>query len=215
MKPHFPRLILLFVLSAIFAVPFALSQVAADRGSQPVIVCFGDSLTAGYGAEPGHSYPDYLQQILDAHGYHYRVVNKGVSGNTTKDGVARLKDVLAVHPQIAVVEFGGNDGLRGLPITATRANLDEIISTLQKAGIKVVLAGITLPPEYGPDYIQQINQTFTLAAAKYHVPLLPFLLVHVYNVPGAMQEDGIHPTAKGSALAAKDVFELLRPLLKK
>jgi acyl-CoA thioesterase I len=213
-KPRFPRLILLFVLCAMFVAPFALSRAAADPNS-PVIVCFGDSLTAGYGAEPGHSYPDYLQQLLVARGYQYRVINKGVSGNTTKDGVARLKDVLAAHPQIAVVEFGGNDGLRGLPITATRANLDEIISTLQKAGVKVVLAGVTLPPEYGPDYIHQINETFTLAAAKYHVPLLPFLLIHVYNIPGAMQEDGIHPTAKGNALAAKDVFDLLKPLLRK
>lgn len=185
------------------------------QAHEPVIVSFGDSLTAGHGADPGHSYPDYLQKLLDSRGYHYRVVNKGVSGDTTKDGVARLKDVLAAHPEIAVVEFGGNDGLRGLPITATRANLDQIISTLQKAGVKVVLAGITLPPDYGQDYIHQINEMYTLAAKKYHVPLLPFLLVHVYNIPGGMQEDGIHATAKGNAIVAEDVFALVRPLLKK
>jgi acyl-CoA thioesterase I len=188
---------------------------AQTHAVPPVIVCFGDSLTAGYGAETGHSYPDSLQQLLDARGYHYRVVNKGVSGDTTKDGVARLNDVLATHPQIAVVEFGGNDGLRGLPITATRANLDQIISTLQKAGVKVVLAGITLPPDYGQDYIRDINQTYTLAAKKFHVPLLPFLLDHVYSVPGAMQQDGIHATAKGNALVAENVFALLKPLLKR
>jgi acyl-CoA thioesterase I len=206
-----PRLCSLIVI-LLACVPFAVTQA---HSSQPVIVCFGDSLTAGYGADPGHSYPDYLQQILDSHGYHYRVVNKGVSGNTTKDGVGRLKDVLATHPEIAVVEFGGNDGLRGLPITATRANLDQIISTLKSAGVKVVLAGITLPPDYGQDYIHDINETYTFAAKKFRVPLLPFLLVHVYSVSGAMQQDGIHATAKGNALAAEDVFGLLKPLLKK
>lgn len=180
-----------------------------------MIICFGDSLTAGYGAAPGHSYPDYLQQLLDSRGYHYRVLNMGVSGNTTKDGVARVKNVIAAHPSIVVVEFGGNDGLRGLPITATRANLDTIISTLQHAGIKVALAGITLPPDYGQDYIQSINESYVLAAKKFNVPLLPFILEHVYTVPGAMQEDGIHPTAKGAELVAENVFSLIRPLLRK
>ena len=188
--------------------------MAQARSSEPIIVCFGDSLTAGYGADPGHSYPDYLQKLLDGRGYHYHVINKGISGDTSKDGVSRLKDVLAAHPQIAVVEFGGNDGLRGLPITATRANLDKIVSTLQGAGVKVALAGITLPPQYGPDYIKQINDTYTLAAQKFKVPLLPFLLIHVYSVPGGMQQDGIHATAKGNAIVAEDVFALIRPMLK-
>jgi acyl-CoA thioesterase-1 len=192
--------------------------MAQDRGvknSEPVIVCFGDSLTAGYGADPGHSYPDYLQKLLDSRGYRYRVVNQGISGDTSKDGVTRLNDVLAAHPQIAVVEFGGNDGLRGLPATATRANLDKIVSTLQGAGVKVALAGITLPPEYGPDYIKQINDTYTLAAKKFKVPLLPFLLIHAYNVPGAIQDDKTHATAKGNAIVAEDVYTLIRPMLKK
>ena len=189
--------------------------MAQTRKSEPVIVCFGDSLTAGYGADPGKSYPDYLQNLLDARGYHYRVVNKGISGNTTKDGVGRLNDVLGAHPQITVVEFGGNDGLRGLPITATRANLDKIISTLQQAGVKVALAGITLPPQYGPDYVKQIDDTYTLAAEKFNVPLLPFMLIHVYNIPGGLQQDGVHATAKGNEIVAQDVFALIKPMLKK
>jgi acyl-CoA thioesterase I len=193
-----------------------LSLVASPNTAQePVIVCFGDSLTAGYGADPGHSYPDYLQELLNARGYHYHVINKGISGDTTKDGVARLKDVLAAHPTIAVVEFGGNDGLRGLPITATRANLDQIVSTLQNAGVRVTLAGITLPPDYGQDYIRDFNETYSIAAKKYKVPLLPFLYVHVYNIPGAIQQDNTHATAKGNALVAENVFGLLKPLLRK
>ncbi|WP_446743602.1 arylesterase [Silvibacterium acidisoli] len=202
------------VTSRLLAIVFLLLFPAAIF-AQSTIVCFGDSLTAGYGAEAGHSYPDSLQKLLDSHGYHYRVINKGVSGDTTKDGVARLPEIIALHPQIAVVEFGGNDGLRGLPITSTRTNLDQIVTTLQKAGIKVALAGITLPPDYGPDYIHDVNQTYTMAAQKFHVPLLPFLLDHVYGVPGAMQQDGIHATAKGNVMVAENVFALIRPMLKK
>jgi acyl-CoA thioesterase-1 len=183
--------------------------------SAPVIACFGNSLTAGYGVSPGHSYPDELQKLLDVRGYHYRVANLGVSGNTSKDGTDRLKDVLALHPQIVILEFGGNDGLRGLPLNATKQNLEAMIAALQKAGVKVVLAGITLPPNYGPDYIQQFNNIYTSLAKKYRTPLIPFLLQSVYGVPGSMQEDGIHPTAQGCRQVALNVFQALRSLLNK
>lgn len=201
-----PLLLMLLVLCA----PFALAQKSA-----PVIVCFGDSLTAGRGAPAGHSYPDYLQRLLDSRGYRYRVLNMGISGDTTKDGVDRLPHVLDAHPAIAVVEFGGNDALRGLPLTATATNLDRIVATLQKAGVKVALAGITLPPNYGADYIHAIDQTYANAATKFHVPLLPFIYLHVYDVPGAIQADGIHATAKGNELVAENVFRLIKPMLKR
>lgn len=178
-------------------------------------MCFGDSLTAGHGVAPGQTYPDYLQRNLDSRGYSYHVVNKGISGNTTKDGADRLKDVLALQPQIVVVEFGGNDGLRGLPISVTRQNLDQIISTLLKSGAKVVLAGITLPPNYGSDYIQQFNETYTTLARKFRLPLIPFLFKDVYGVPGSMQEDGIHATSKGNQQVALNVLQALTPLLRK
>ncbi len=186
-----------------------------SNDKRPVVVCFGDSLTAGLGTGPGQSYPDYLQTDLDQLHYRYRVDNEGVSGNTTKDGVERLPEVLALHPAVAVVEFGGNDGLRGLRIEDTRANLDQIVSTLQGAGIKVALAGITLPPDYGPDYIRQFNETYTVLAKKYHVPMLPFLLKDVYGVPGMMQRDQTHATAKGNQVVARNVVPLVTPLLKK
>jgi acyl-CoA thioesterase-1 len=143
------------------------------------------------------------------------VDNQGVSGDTTKDGVARLPEVLALHPAVVVVEFGGNDGLRGLPIADTRANLDQIVATLQHAGIQVALAGITLPPDYGHDYIRQFNQTYTLLARKYRVPLLSFLLKNVYGVPGMMQSDRTHATAKGNQVVARNILALILPLLKK
>ncbi|HZD49593.1 MAG TPA: arylesterase [Silvibacterium sp.] len=199
--------LLLFALT-----PFAPAKTGVPK---PVIVCFGDSITAGYGIDPGHGWPDELQERLDARGYKYRVLNFGVSGDTTKDGVSRLPQVLAAHPQIVVVEFGGNDGLRGLPITSTRANLDQIIQTLQGAGIKVALAGIVMPPQYGPDYARDFRETFAVAAKKFNVPLFPFILLHVYKVPGALQEDGIHPTAKGADIIADDMYEFLKPMLRK
>jgi acyl-CoA thioesterase I len=182
---------------------------------RPTIVAFGDSLTAGYGAAPGESYPDYLQRDLDQAGYRYRVANLGVSGNTTKDGVDRLKDVLALKPSVVIVAFGGNDGLRGLPIDATRKNLEQIVSTLTDSGAKVVLGGITLPPNYGPDYIKQFNETYALLAKKFHAPLLPFLLIKVYGTPGSMQADGIHATAQGNQQVARNLLPLLTPLLNK
>jgi acyl-CoA thioesterase-1 len=196
--------------------PAAAPQpIPAATDHRPLIVCFGDSLTAGYGAELGKSYPDYLQADLDAKGYHYRVVNEGISGNTTKDGVERVNGIVAMKPTIVVVEFGGNDGLRGLPIEDSRSNLDKIIATLKAGGAKVALAGITLPPDYGPDYIRQFNETYTLLAKKYNVPMLPFLLKGVFGVDGMMQRDNTHATADGNKVVANNVLPLVQPLLKK
>ena len=189
--------------------------VPVPSDGAPIIACFGDSITAGYGVAPGQAYPDDLQSDLDNRGYHYKVVNSGISGNTSKDGVDRLQDVLRLHPAIVIVEFGGNDGLRGLPITDTRRNLDSIVSTLVHSGSKVILAGITLPRNYGADYIKPFDETYRLIAAKYRVPLLPMLYANVYAVPGAIQEDGIHPTAKGAQLVADNFLPLLLPLLHK
>ena len=197
------------------AAPSPASDTTAVLDGRPVIIAFGDSLTAGYGADPGDSYPDYLQKDLDAKGYHYQVVNQGISGNTSKDGVDRLEEALRLKPVLVIVAFGGNDGLRGLPIASTRENLDRMVSTLLNSGAKVVLGGITLPPNYGPDYIRQFNQTYALLAAKYHVPMLPFLLENVYGMEGGMQADGIHATDQGNAQVAKNLLPLIAPLLKK
>jgi acyl-CoA thioesterase I len=181
--------------------------------TRPVIVAFGDSLSAGYGAEPGKSFPDFLQKDLDAAGLHWRVVNAGVSGNTTTDGLDRISEVLAYKPRITIVEFGGNDGLRGLPLETTKNNLDQIIQMLQHAGSKVLIAGMTLPPNYGGDYITRFGQIYVDLAKKYNVPRIPFLLSDVAFRPGMMQQDGIHPTAQGNEIVAKTVMRYLKPLL--
>ncbi len=186
-----------------------------ENSSRPLLVCFGDSLTAGAGVAPDEAYPAYLQQRLDGDGYNYRVVNEGVSGNTTKDGVNRLAAVLARHPQVVVVEFGGNDGLRGLPTAQAQRNLDLIVGRLKASGAKVAMAGITLPPQYGGEYIRSFNAMFPNVATKNHVPLLPFVLQDVYGVPGDIQEDGIHATAQGNRQVAVNIEHLVQPLLKK
>jgi acyl-CoA thioesterase-1 len=190
----------------------ATTPVADKR---PVLECFGDSLTAGYGTDAGESYPDDLQRRLDAEGYKYRVVNAGISGDTTKDGLDRIARVLARHPQIVVLELGANDGLRGFPLEDTQANLATMIEKLQASGAEVVLAGITLTPDYGPDYIARFNAMYPALAKKYHLRLLPFLLQDVYGVPGDMQDDGHHATAQGNKQVAVNVEGLLKPLLKR
>jgi acyl-CoA thioesterase-1 len=191
------------------------AESSLEQDTRPRIVCFGDSLTAGYGTEAGQAYPDFLQAELDRRGYTYRVVNAGTSGNTTKDGVERVASIVAMKPAIVVVEFGGNDGLRGLRIGDTRANLDRILSVLTASDSKVVLAGITLPPDYGADYIRQFNENYDLLARKFHVPMLPFLLKGVFGVDGMMQRDRTHATAAGNKIVAANVFTLIQPLLKK
>jgi acyl-CoA thioesterase-1 len=185
---------------------------AADR---PVLVCYGDSITAGYGLQTGQSYPDALQRDLDSRGYHYKVSNRGTSGATTKDAVADLRSILLHHPEVVIVEFGGNDGLRGLPPDQTRHNLDQVLTALENAHIKILLAGITLPPNYGHDYIQQFEQVFRDLVAKHHPAFVPMIYKDLVHVPGTIQPDGIHPTAKGSEIIARTLLPTLVPLLRK
>ena len=182
---------------------------------RPLVVCFGDSLTAGYGADEGDSYPDFLQKDLDAAGYHYRVVNEGISGNTTKDGVDRLAEIEQMRPAVVILEFGGNDGLRGFNVQTTRANLAKMIDGLQHAGSKVIVAGITLPPDYGADYVSAFTANYSALGQKFGAPVLPFLLKGVYGVPGMMQGDNIHATDRGNEIVARNLLPLVRPLLKK
>ena len=183
--------------------------------ARPVLVCFGDSITAGYGVQPGKAYPDALQRKLNASGYDYKVVNEGTSGATTKDAVADLGSVLRLHPEVVIVEFGGNDGLRGLPPDATKRNLDTVLTALQNAHVKVLLAGITLPPNYGPDYIHAFEENFKELAAKHHAAFVPMIYKDLVRVPDTIQPDGIHPTAKGAEIIAGTLMPTLRPLLRK
>jgi acyl-CoA thioesterase I len=200
------------LLVSLFLSFFAGTTFGADK---PLLICFGDSITAGLGLSPGESYPDALQRDLDKLGYRYKVDNAGTSGATTKDAVAKVRSIVALHPALVIVEFGGNDGLRGLPLDQTRRNLDAVLTTIEKAHIRVLLAGITLPPNYGPDYVHEFDQVFVEMAAKHRTALVPMIYKNLVNVPGTIQGDGIHPTAKGSEIIAKTLLAALKPLLHK
>ncbi|MEP6715872.1 MAG: arylesterase [Terriglobia bacterium] len=192
--------------------PAATSHTTQPADSRPVIVAFGDSLTAGQGLDVGQSYPDVLQHMIDAAGYRYRVVNLGVSGDTTTDGVERLPSVLALHPAIVILEFGANDGLRGQPVSSTKANLDIMIAALQKSGARVLLAGMTLPRNYGPDYIQSFERVYL---GYKDVVRIPFFLDGVGGHADLTQPDGLHPTARGTEIVAHTVMKYLAPILSK
>lgn len=184
---------------------------APTTETRPVIVAFGDSLTAGVAA--GKTYPENLQDLLDRHGYRYEVQNQGVSGDTTSDGLARIDNVLAQHPALVILEFGGNDGLRGVPVDAIDQNLEKMITEIKAAKIPLVLLGITLPPNYGADYVKSFTALYPALAKKYNLRFTPFLLLHVYQNPDLMQPDGIHPSEAGNKIVAQDVFNLIQPVL--
>jgi acyl-CoA thioesterase-1 len=177
-----------------------------------VIVAFGDSLTAGHGASL--SYTDFLQKELDGKGYRYRVVNQGISGDTTSGGVTRIDAALRLRPKVVILELGANDGLRGLPVENTRANLAVMIDSSRSAGARVLLCGMTLPRNYGPDYIRSFEKVFRDLAREKNTPLVPFFLEGVANRSDLMQPDGLHPTVEGNATVARHVMKYLEPLLK-
>src|SRR5688572_2958811 len=163
---------------------FASAQRTSPPASRPVILAFGDSLTAGYGVPRGSGYPEQLQRKLDEKGYKYQVVNMGISGDTTSAGRARMKAALARKPAIVILELGANDGLRGLPVKEMQSNLEEMITAFQGTGATVVLAGMTLPRNYGVAYVRPFEKVFEDLAVKYKLPLIPFLLQGVAGSPG-------------------------------
>lgn len=185
------------ILAAAALVLFAAAGVAT---AEPVrLLVLGDSLAAGYGLLPEDAFPAQLERRLRRDGLDVRVLNGGVSGDTSAGGRARLGWVLADRPQAVIVELGGNDALRGLDPTATRANLDAIVSRLRKEGVRVLLAGMRAPPNLGRDYEDAFNAIYPALARAHGVMLYPFFLDGVAAVPALNQADGIHPNANGVA----------------
>jgi len=187
--------------------------VSPESDSRPVIVAFGDSLTAGAGVSADGNYPAKLQARIDAAGYRYRVINAGINGETSAQGLARTPSIAALRPAIVLVEFGANDGLRGMPAEATAQNLLDIVSVLQSTGAKVVLAGMQIPPNYGPQYTNAFRNIYPVVAKKQKAALIPFFLEGVGGRPALNQEDGIHPTSEGYDLVVENVWKTLQPLL--
>lgn len=178
------------------------------------MVALGDSITAGLGVAADEAFPARLEARLRAEGYAYRVVNAGVSGDTTAGGLRRVDWALRSSPEVVIVALGANDGLRGQSPPAMRANLDEIVARLQAAGARVLLAGMRLPPNYGGEYTKEFEAVFPAVARGTRITLMPFLLDGVAGVPRLNQADGIHPTAVGQQVIADHIWPYLRPLLK-
>ena len=202
-----------FTATREIAPPPAAAPAADD--ARPVLVAFGDSLTAGYGIEVDEAWPARLQERLDREGFQYRVVNAGVSGETTSGGLRRLPWVLDRNPsaELVVIALGGNDGLRGVPVDVMMENLGGMIREAEGRGLTVLLAGVPAPPELGQDYEDGFAETFRDVAEDTGVPLLPSLLEGVAGVAELNQRDGIHPTAEGALRLADNAFAALRPLL--
>lgn len=182
--------------------------------AESTVAFLGDSLTAGYGLAEQQAFPALIAGKLAAAGLDWRVVNAGESGDTTKGGLSRLGWMLRSQPQVVVVALGGNDGLRGLEPERTKANLQAIIDRLQAAGAQVVLCGMMLPRNFGPDYTARFRALYGELAATNEVGFYPFLLAGVAADPALNQVDGIHPNAKGQAIIAERLFAFLEPLLK-
>ena len=185
-----------------------------DARGEGVVVALGDSLTAGLGVAADEAFPARLEARIRAEGYDYRVVNAGVSGDTTAGGLRRVDWALRSNPEVVIVALGANDGLRGQSPQAMRTNLDEIVARLQAAGARVLLAGIRLPPNYGGEYTKEFEAVFPAVARRAKVTLMPFLLDGVAGVPRLNQADGIHPTAAGQQVIADHLWPYLRPLLR-
>ena len=202
------RILWLFVL---------LAASVSARAEGPVILVLGDSISAGYGlthTEPG--WVELLKTKLTSEGYGYQVVNASVSGETTAGGLARLPRALDMHhPKIVILELGGNDGLRALPVQQMRTNLARMAELSSAAGAKVLLLGMKMPPNYGPDFTARFEAVYAEVAREQTTALLPFLLEDIALTPAMMQGDDIHPNAQGQPLLLNNVWPALKPLLHK
>lgn len=201
-------------LALLPALLLALLLAAPLRAGEPVrVVAIGDSLTAGYGLSEAQAFPARLEERFAEEGLPFRAVNAGVSGDTSAGGLTRLDWVLSTEPDVVVVELGPNDGLRGLDLAMTERNLREIVRRTREAGARVLLVGLRIPPNYGPDYAGRFEALYPRLAEELDVPLVPFLLEGVGGVRDLNLGDGIHPTAEGQEVVAANVAPHLRPLV--
>ena len=192
-------------------------QTATIKTETKTILCFGDSITAGYGLDDSNdAFPAVVQQKIDSLGLNYTVINSGLSGETTAGGKSRISWILNQPIDVFLLELGANDGLRGVPLTETRANLQGIIDAVKTKSpeTKIILAGMQLPPNMGQDYTTEFKQIFIDLAEKNELEFIPFILKDVGGIVELNQKDGIHPTVEGHKILANTVWEVLEPLIK-
>lgn len=201
-------------VSVITCLAFLSLSGAAAANGPPTVLVLGDSLSAGFGLSRDESWPALLQQRLAETGYPHRVVNASISGDTTRGGLARLPRALTIHqPELVVIELGGNDGLRAIPPDEIRTNLEQLVLLSRQAGARVLITGILIPPNYGPEYTSKFRDAFRQASKSTGAPLTPFVLEDIALKPEMMQEDGIHPTAKAQPLILDNLWPWIAPLL--
>lgn len=204
---YFRLLTIIFLLQPI-------SGFAQDVQPQTLMV-FGDSLSAAYGIAEDAGWVNLLDHKLKQENYNYRVINASVSGETSTGGLARLPAMLSTHsPNIVILELGGNDGLRGLPLDSLKTNLQEMVTLIEREGSEILLAGIQIPPNYGPRYTVPFFELFGEIADERKLPLIPFLIDGIPQQPELMQNDGIHPKAEAQWMIVENVWPYLEPLLK-
>ena len=207
MFPAFVRSIVLFSLCVLAAIPAAAQQ----RN----LLVWGDSLSAAYGIAEDQGWVELLSQRVEREFPAYRVINGSVSGETTTGGLERLPAMLAEYrPELVILELGGNDGLRGIPVVAIRENLAAMVRLIEASGGRVLLAGIRIPPNYGPRYTEPFHENYFSLAEEFELPLLPFLIEGIPEIPELMQSDGIHPVAEAQAIILENVWTVLEPMLR-
>jgi len=207
------RLMSAFALAALTAI---MSSATAASPAVRTILVFGDSISAGYGIRVDQGWVSLLRRRLESQGYGYRVVNASVSGETTAGGLARLPRALAVQkPAIVILELGGNDGLRALPVLQMRSNLMRMVTLSREAGAKILLVGMRIPPNYGPVYTQQFHAVYDDIGRYFKIPVLPFLLEEVALNANLMQADGIHPNVDGQPKLLENIWPSLSKILVK
>ena len=188
---------------------------AAEQSDKKTIIFFGDSLTAGYGLDPAHSFPSLIQEEINTDDNKYEVINAGLSGETSAGGFGRIDWILNKPVDIFILELGANDGLRGLPLSSTRQNLQGIIDKVRakNPNVQIILAGMKVPPNMGKDYAEEFDEIFTSLSKENDTKLIPFLLDGVAGDENLNLADGIHPNVEGHKIVASNVMKVLRPLL--
>jgi acyl-CoA thioesterase I len=205
--------VIFILLSVLGTLLYGPAQAAIVPG--PVILVFGDSLSAGYGISVDKGWVSLLSSRLSSEGYGFEVINASVSGETSAGGLGRLPRALAAHhPRLVILELGANDGLRGLPVAGLRTNLQQMITLVQNSGARILLVGIQMPPNYGAQYTVPFAKVYDTVAETTRVPLVPFLLDKVADKPELMQADGLHPNERGQPLLLDNIWPRLLPLLR-
>lgn len=212
---NIPSLALLLILAAIAPAQSQITTADTDA-ARPAILVLGDSIAAGYGIDPSEAYPALLQKKIDAAGLNYTVINGGLSGDTTAGGLRRINWYLRRKIDVLILELGGNDGLRGVPLEATRTNLQSIIDTARKSSpeMKIILAGMRMPSNLGPEYTGAFAKIYPDLSETNHTALVPFLLAGVAGDPKLNEQDEIHPTSEGHKIVAENIWKILEPILR-